>query len=63
LIISASHQWEAVEIKLRAQRRIGEISRELETGKPGPKNELLPTGGMKLKTEVLKEAGLTTSTA
>jgi hypothetical protein len=52
-------QW-AAEIKLRAQRAIGEISRTLEKqqGNAGK----LPTGG-KFKTEALADAGISTSTA
>lgn len=53
----------ASEIKLRAQRRIGEISRELEKVKTiGGGKVGIPTDG-KPKSQVLKEAGLSTSTA
>ena len=56
-------RWVA-EIKLRAFARIGEISKELETAhKVGQGSEVqLPTAG-KLKSEVLKSAGISTSTA
>jgi ParB family chromosome partitioning protein len=50
----------AAEIKTRAMRRIGELSADLETAR-GP-NSKLPSGG-KYKTEVLAEAGISTSTA
>ena len=53
-------QW-AAEIKLRAQRRIGEISASLETQQG--KTQLLPTGGKKFKADALAEAGISTSTA
>jgi hypothetical protein len=60
----------AAEIKLRAQIRIGEISRELEKAKPGGavngkkggSKIDLPSGGMS-KNETLKAAGLTTQVA
>lgn len=52
-------QW-AAEIKLRAQRAIGEISAALEKQKGG--FGILPPGG-KYKTEALAEAGISTSTA
>ena len=52
-------QW-AAEIKLRAQRAIGELSSALETQKGG--FGIVPTGG-KHKAEVLEEAGISTSTA
>ncbi len=52
------------EIKLRARRRIGEISSKLDKAhKAGQGSEVqLPSAG-KLKTEVLKQAGLSTSVA
>jgi hypothetical protein len=51
-------QW-AAEIKLRAQRRIGEISASLET----QKNQVArPTGGTS-KTAALSEVGISRSTA
>jgi hypothetical protein len=53
-------QW-AAEIKLRAQRAIGEISAGLE--KQQGKTELLPAGGKKFKAEALADAGISTSTA
>jgi len=49
------------EIKLRAQRRIGEISRELETAEAHGGKIWLPTGG-KPKIEIIKSVGLTKST-
>jgi len=52
-------QW-AAEIKLRAQRAIGELSAQLETQKGG--FGIVPTGG-KHKAEVLADAGISTSTA
>lgn len=54
-------QWVS-EIKLRAIRRIGEISRELEKGPSGRASVSLPTAG-KSKTETLKSAGISTSAA
>lgn len=51
-------QW-AAEIKLRAQRAIGEISAALEKQK---NQAALPTGG-KSKSEALADAGISTSTA
>ena len=51
-------QW-AAEIKLRAQRAIGEISAGLEKQK---NQAALPSGG-KSKNEALKDAGISTSTA
>lgn len=52
------------EVKLRARRRIGEISRELDKAEPGPigkdtshRWEVTP------KSEVLEQAGISTSTA
>jgi len=51
-------QW-AAEIKLRAQRAIGEISVALEKQK---NQTALPTGG-KSKSEALADAGISTSTA
>ena len=51
-------------IRARAFRRMGEISRELETGKPGPHVEILPSAGKYLsKSAVLAEAGVSTSQA
>ncbi|MDB4873347.1 MAG: hypothetical protein JWL97_4351 [Gemmatimonadales bacterium] len=52
-------QW-AAEIKLRAQRAIGEISLSMEKQKGG--FGMLPTGG-KHKAEALADAGISTSTA
>lgn len=53
------------EIKLRADRRIGEISNDLEKAKPGGAGggSELPTGGKIAKNEALKQAGISTSTA
>jgi len=52
------------QIKLRACQRIGEISRDLEKAEKigGPGKFKVPTDG-KLKSEVLAEAGISTSTA
>lgn len=52
----------AAEIKLRAQRRLGELSRELEKAEAHGGKVCLPIGG-KPKSEVLKAAGVSTSTA
>lgn len=51
--------WMA-EIKLRARRRIGEITIEIEKAKPGPSNELSCSGATYLKTKssILKDAGI-----
>lgn len=55
-------RW-VTEIKLRAIRRIGELSRELDASKGGANPAAtLPDGG-KSKSSVLKAAGLSTSTA
>ena len=54
-------KWTA-EIKLRAQRKIGEISRGLEKGKGQGRGQVLPTGG-KYKKDTLKAAGVSTSAA
>jgi hypothetical protein len=53
----------AAEIKLRAIRRIGELSRELEKSQPRENNGRLATSGKTAKAKILKEAGLSTSTA
>ena len=52
------------EMKLRARRRIGEISAGLETSK-GERTDIgpLPSAGKRSKTETLKQAGITTSVA
>jgi len=55
-------EWYASEIRLRAKYRLGQISKTLETEKPGPKvtsqrREVTP------KNKALKEAGLSTSEA
>ena len=51
------------EMKLRARRRIGEISRQLDASKGGANPEAtLPSGG-KSKKDTLNDAGLTTSVA
>ncbi len=56
----------AAEIKLRAWRRMGQISRELgkvkERNQYGHLSELLPTVG-RTKQEVLSDAGITTQDA
>jgi len=52
------------EIELRARRRIGELSKVLEKGRPGPKSqELRSTSGTQFKTEALKAAGLSRTEA
>lgn len=48
-------------MKLRARRRIGEISRGLEKAKANQNDSLIPTAGK--KREVLAQAGLSTSVA
>jgi N6-adenosine-specific RNA methylase IME4 len=56
----------AAEIKLRAIRRIGELSRELEKAEGFKGNqhaEVVPTSGKNLKSQLLRDAGLSTSTA
>lgn len=51
------------EIKLRASRRIGELSTELEKA-PGPgRGKRCPTGGTSFKRDALKAAGLSKSEA
>jgi N6-adenosine-specific RNA methylase IME4 len=59
---NALETW-AAEIKLRAIRRIGELSRELEKSQPRENNGRLATSGKTAKAKILKEAGLSTSTA
>jgi hypothetical protein len=54
--------WVA-ETKLRAIRRIGELSRELEKSQPRENNGRLATSGKTAKAKILKEAGLSISTA
>ena len=49
-------------IRARAFRRMGEISRKLETS-PGARTEPLPSAGKRLKSAVLAEAGVSTSQA
>ena len=49
------------EIKVRADRRIGEISKGLEKAKSNQNTAQLPSGGK--KRDVLKEAGISTSAA
>ena len=44
------------DIKLRAERRIGEFSKELPSAKTGPKTEITSHDGNKLS--ILKEAGI-----
>jgi hypothetical protein len=60
---AADHELEtwAAEIKLRAQRRIGDLSAALQT-KPGPGRgkKTIPSGG---KVFTLKSAGISTQTA
>jgi hypothetical protein len=53
----------AAEIKLRALRRLGELSKELEKAKPagGKGNVVLPPGGG-TKAETLAAAGISTQT-
>jgi phage N-6-adenine-methyltransferase len=52
---------DAWEIRKRAEDRLGELSAALDKA-PGAR-EPLPSGGKRLKAEVLKDAGLSTSTA
>jgi N6-adenosine-specific RNA methylase IME4 len=52
----------AAEIRLRAKRKVGEISAELETDKPGPK-DTSQAREVTSKTETLKEAGISKSEA
>ena len=54
--------WVA-EIKLRAMRRIGELSAELENTQGKRTDTLLPTSGKKSKAEALKDAGISKSSA
>lgn len=52
------------EMKLRARRRIGEISRELATEREkDEQGRLLPSGGKQDKGGILAQAGISTSTA
>lgn len=51
----------AAEIRLRAKRRIGEISADLDTAQGARTDQLLPDAGTKLET--LKSAGISTSEA
>jgi len=56
---SAEIQAHAAELNLRAKRRLGEISRDLEKAKPGVKpKELLPGRGSNSKTGALAKAGI-----
>jgi hypothetical protein len=52
--------FQAAEIKLRAQRRLGEMGKELPKGAGRPSGKILPASG-KNKAEALKAAGLATS--
>ena len=52
-----------VEIKLRARRRIGEISKTLEKGTGRPSKKIIPGGGKNSKRDTLKAAGISTSAA
>ena len=47
-------------LKIRADRRIGEISRELDKAKPGPESKILPNDGKTSKAVTLKAAGIST---
>ncbi len=49
------------EIKIRAARRMGELTMELETTQ-GARNELVPQGG-RSKAKILKDAGISTQEA
>ena len=51
------------EMKLRARRRIGEISAPLDKGAGPGRGKTIPSGGKPFKTQPLKQAGLTTSVA
>lgn len=50
------------EIKIRARRRVGEISKELDKQKPGVKSELSPAVGLNKK-QTQENVGLTKSVA
>ena len=54
--------WAAV-IKLRSQRRIGEISKTLEKAPGSRADNPLPAGGTRFKGDTLKAAGISTSSA
>lgn len=58
-------EWHAAEIRLRAKRRIGELSRELEKAEHGPGrgNKRVPNQGKPFKSEALKSAGISPSEA
>jgi hypothetical protein len=52
------------EIRLRAEQRIGEISRQLEKHQRGKDGKFhVPIGGKMAKEQQLKEAGISTSAA
>jgi hypothetical protein len=55
-------KWLA-EMKLRARRKIGEISKGLDKGKPGVKSELSRTTATQSKRDSLKEAGISKDVA
>ncbi len=52
----------AAEIRLRAKRRIGQISKKLETQERA-RTDLHPNDGTQTKTQTLKDAGISTSEA
>ncbi len=55
---------QVAEIKLRALRRMGELSKALEKAQGERTDiELHPSGGKKSKTDQLSEAGVSTSSA
>ena len=58
-------EWHAAEIRIRAKRRIGELSAALEKATPGGAGggSELPTAGKIAKSAALKEAGISTSEA
>ena len=64
--IAGDYELEATasRLKVRAQRRLGELSKQLETA-PGTRTdkEPLPSSGKKLKAATLKDAGISTSQA
>ena len=55
-------EWHAAEIRIRAKRRIGELSAALEKSKPGPQ-DTSHGGEVTLKSTALKDAGISTSEA
>src|SRR5262245_53703443 len=50
---------QACRIRLRAKRRMGELTAQMEKAKTGPKSELSPACGKISKTQTLAKIGLT----